>query len=161
MRTLIAALALAPVLAIAQVRRLDDQLPAWAAKPWASVSSAVGLEIFGAINPFFQRGDFDGDGHADLAILVREKATGKIGILFLHRKGGRVLLGAGHAFGNGGDDFAWMDLWSVEDRGPGREDRGDPAPRSRIDALIVAKEGSASALIRYRNGKYTWQQQGD
>jgi hypothetical protein len=27
--------------------------------------------------------------------------------------------------------------------------------------LFVAKEGSASAVIRYRNGKYVWRQQGD
>ncbi len=128
MKAIIAALALVPVVAIAQDRRLDDQLPAWAARPWAGASATGQLEIFGGINPFFQRGDFDGDGLADLAILVRQKATGKIGILFLHRKGGRALLGAGRAFGNGGDDFAWMDLWSVEDRGPGRGNPGGSGP---------------------------------
>ena len=42
-----------------------------------------------------------------------------------------VIVGAGQDFGNGGDDFSWMEAWHVEDRGtahgnwpqamPGRE----------------------------------------
>ena len=105
---------------------LRDQLPAWAAKPWAAASAArPRRDCSRPVNPFYQRGDFDGDGRADLAILVRDKATGKIGILVLHRVGKPTLLGAGRSFGNGGDDFAWIDQWSVDDRG------SNAAPRRR------------------------------
>jgi hypothetical protein len=92
--------------------------------------------------------------------MVRDKASGKIGILVLHRSGKPALLGAGRSFGNGGDDFAWIDQWSVDD---GKDVRrgNDPSVKRAPDALWVAKEGSASALIHYRNGKYVWQQQGD
>ena len=154
------ALTFVPALAIAQPLPLQDQLPAWAAKPWAAASAANNVEISGAVNPFYQRGDFDGDGKADLAILVRDKATGKIGILMLHRAGKPVLLGAGRPFANGGDDFAWIDEWSVDDGGsnPRRSGRSAAGP---TDALWVAKEGAASALIRYRNHRYVWHQQGD
>ena len=153
-------LTLVPTLGVAQPLPLQDQLPAWAAKPWEAASAANHLEPFAAVNPFYQRGDFDGDGRADLAILVREKATGKIGILMLHRVGKPALLGAGRPFGNGGDDFAWIDQWSVDDGTTVRRGN-DPSAKPRPDALWVAKEGSASALIHYRNGKYVWKQQGD
>ena len=156
-----AAAAIAPMLGFAQTLPLDSQLPAWAAKPWAAAAAANRVEAFGGINPFYQRGDFDGDGKADLAILVREKTNGKIGILLLHRVGRPALLGAGRPFGNGGDDFAWIDQWSVADAGATAR-RGDYSATGRTaDALWVAKEGTASAVIRYRNGKYVWRQQGD
>jgi hypothetical protein len=71
-----------------------------------------------------------------------------------------ALLGAGRPFGNGGDDFAWIDQWSVDDRSSARH-RGGPSAGEPTDALWVAKEGAASALIRYRNHKYVWRQQGD
>ena len=157
----IAALALVPTLGAAQPLPLQDQLPAWAAKPWAAASAASHVELFAGLNPFYQRGDFDGDGRADLAILVRDKATGKIGILVLHRVGKPALLGAGRAFGNGGDDFAWLDQWSVDDSAANPRRGNDASIKHRADALWIAKEGSASALIAYRNGKYVWRQQGD
>jgi hypothetical protein len=159
MTRLFAAVALMPVMAMAQTLPLADQLPSWAAKPWAAAAAASELELFGGINPYFQRGDFDGDGNPDLAILVRGKSSGKVGILFLHRGARPVLIGAGRPFGNGGDDFAWMDLWSVEDRSTKERERAPSA--ARIEALVVAREGSASARIAWRNGKYSWQQLGD
>lgn len=161
LKRLFSALALVPALSIAQGLQLEAQLPAWVGKPWAAAYAARHLEIFGGIDPFFQRGDFNGDGKVDVAILVRRKPAAKIGILILHRDGQSALLGAGRAFGNGGDDFAWMDQWSVEERGSTQRNQGDPSLRPRADALVVAREGSASALISYRNGKYTWQQRGD
>jgi len=157
----IVALSSVPALAAAQPLPLEDQLPAWAAKPWAAASAANNVEISGAVNPFYQRGDFDGDGKADLAILVRDKATGKIGILMLHRAGKPVLLGAGRSFGNGGDDFAWIDQWSIDDGGSNSRRGGGSSASEPADALWVAKEGAASALIRYRNHRYVWRQQGD
>jgi len=160
-KSVIRALALMPTLAGAQGLPLEGQLPAWAAKPWAAASAANRIELSAAVNPFYQRGDFDGDGRPDLAILVREKSTGKIGILVLHRVGKPTLLGAGRSFGNGGDDFAWIDQWAVEERGTNRRRGDDSSIKPRSDTLWVAKEGSASALIYYRSGKYVWQQQGD
>ena len=145
----------------AQPLPLESQLPAWANKSWAAASAANHIELSAAVNPFYQRGDFDGDGKADLAILVRDKVSGKIGILVLHRSGTPALLGAGRRLGNGGDDFAWIDQWSVDDGGTNARRGNDPPVKRAPDALWVAKEGSASALIRYRNGKYVWLQQGD
>ena len=149
-----------PAMVFAQLS-LKDQLPPWAAERWTSAAGQLEVDLSGRINPFFQRGDFDGDGRADLALLVQHKANRKVGILILHRNGKQTLLGAGHTFGNGGDDFEWMDLWWVEERGAVHESQGDPGVKLQGDGLLVAKEGSASALVYFKAGKFHWQQKGD
>ncbi len=149
---LAAALALPMLWSPAQAGQLQDQLPAWAARQLADASTSRQLEIFSAINPFFQRGDFDGDGRADLAILVQAKSTGKIGILFVYRSGKSILLGAGRSFGKAGDDFAWVERWSVEDGGTGQRRSGRSASKPRADVILVARQGSTSGLIYFRDG---------
>lgn len=102
------------------------------------------------LNPFYLHGDFNGDGKPDTAILVKHKASGKIGVAILHGEGGISVLGAGRDFGNGGDDWNWMDAWRVERRKDGRG-----------DALLVMKTESASGLVEWRGRGYRWRQQGD
>jgi hypothetical protein len=66
------------------------------------------------INPSYLAGDFNGDGKMDVAVLVKERSTGKLGIAIVHGTTGKVtILGAGIGIGNGGDDFEWMDSWQV------------------------------------------------
>jgi hypothetical protein len=149
-----------PVIASAQLT-LKDRLPPWAEERWPSAAGQLQIELSGRINPFLQRGDFDGDGRPDLAVLVQHKANRKIGILILHRNGKQTLLGAGKTFGNGGDDFEWMDLWWVEDRGVAQQSHNDRVGKLQGDGLVVAKEGSASALICFKAGRFHWQQEGD
>src|SRR5262249_30625432 len=136
-------------------------LPHWAAERWPAAAEQLQLEIFARINPFFQRGDFDGDGRPDIAILVQHKVNRKVGLLILHRSGRRSLLGAGQQFANGGDDFDWVDLWWVEDRGTLQRGHYDPTVRLQVDGLLLATEGSASGLIYFSKGRFRWQQQGD
>ena len=157
---LIAAI-VASQLAYAQQLPLKQQLPSWASKGWSDASKAHGLDIFGGVNPFMQRGDFDGDGKADLAILVQARSTKKIGILFLHRKSKPLLVGAGFPLGNAGDDFSWLDIWAVEDRESIRSSDSQKSLQLKTDAVMVAKEGSAGGLIYFSGGKYKWQQHGD
>lgn len=135
------------------------QLPAWAAHKWQVLASARGLEISCRLNPFVLHADFDGDRRQDIAVLVKRSSDGKQGIALLIRGARRAIaLGAGKSFGNGGDDFAWLDTWQVEERGSlGR----NGTVRLRADGLLVAKEGSASALIHLKSGVPKWQQQGD
>lgn len=149
-----------PVIASAQLT-LKDQLPPWAGERWTSAAGQLQVELSGRINPFLQRGDFDGDGRPDLALLVQHKANHKVGILILHRNGKQTLLGAGKAFENGGDDFDWIDLWWVEDRGVARRGHDNRAAKLQGDGLFVAKEGSASARIYFKAGTFHWQQEGD
>jgi hypothetical protein len=114
------------------------------------------------INPFVWQGDFDGDNKTDAAVMVKRSSDGKEGIAVLWRsRATPTVLGAGTKFGNGGDDFSWIDLWGVEEKGSLQESYYADTIRLDADALIVSKEASASALIYFVAGEAKWQQQGD
>ena len=108
-------------------------------------------EVSFSMNPFYLRGDFNRDGKIDVAVLVKQRSTGKSGIAIVHGGTSKVtILGAGTAVGNGGDDFEWMDTWQVYSKirvAPGRDVTN--VPHLRGDALLVGKSEAASALIRY------------
>lgn len=138
--------------------RAQDPGPEWFARMslprW--VDSVVGpllqekrYELGLTLNPFFQVGDFDRDQRLDAAVFVRSRESGKHGVLMLRRADPRPLaLGAGSAFGNGGDDFSWLDNWRVE-------------PSRRGDQLFVEKSESASGAITWDGEGYRWTQLGD
>jgi hypothetical protein len=122
--------------------------PAWAMKAFNEKLSTR-YELVQKPEPSFYVGDFNGDGTSDVALLIGEKATTKVGIAII--EGGKrkiTIVGAGKSFGNGGDDFSWMDVWSVQHTG-------------KVDRLHVAKSDAASAVIYSDGSKYRWQQEGD
>ena len=115
------------------------------------------------MNPSYLEGDFNGDGKMDVAVLVKERSTGKLGIAIVNGATRNVtILGAGIGIGNGSDDFEWMDSWQVYSK-----TRGAHAPDEksvlhlRGDALLVEKSEAASALIYWNGKRYVWSQQGD
>jgi hypothetical protein len=122
--------------------------------PW--VDSVVGPLLLSGkynlrlrVNPFFQIGDFDNDRRMDAAVFARDGASGKEGILLLRRaRPTPVVIGMGHPFGNGGDDFTWLDIWRVES-GPNG------------DQLVVEKSESASGAITWGGRGYRWTQLSD
>ena len=106
-------------------------------------------ELFQKPEPSFYVGDFNGDGTSDVALLIKEKATTKVGIAIFEGEERKIkIIGAGKSFGNGGDDFSWMDVWSVRHTG-------------KVDRLYVAKSETASAVIYWDGSKYKWQQEAD
>jgi hypothetical protein len=115
------------------------------------------------MDPFYLTGDFNGDGKVDVAVLVKQRATGKLGIAIVHSSTNKVtILGAGSPIGNGGDDFAWMDIWQVYSKARGAHGAGETGvPRLRGDALLLSKSEAASALIYWNGKRYVWFQQGD
>ncbi|PJJ17998.1 hypothetical protein CLU90_1179 [Janthinobacterium sp. 67] len=156
------ALVFATGLAGAQALPPQAQLPAWATQQLDSLAKREGIEVSARINPFVLRGDFDGDGKGDLAVLVKNKDSKKEGIVFLFRqKTAPLIVGAGHALSNGGDDFAWLEVWQAEDKGSLQHSYHEKSLKLKTDGIVVAKEGSASALIYIKDGKAVWQQQGD
>jgi hypothetical protein len=120
-------------------------------------------EVAFRLNPFYLRGDFNGDGEIDVAVLVKQRSTGKVGIVIVYGGTNKVtILGAGTAIGNGGDDFEWMDTWQIYSK-TRVASRGDVTnvPHLRGDALLVGKSEAASALIYWNGKRYVWFQQGD
>ena len=115
------------------------------------------------INPFYLEGEFDGDGKIDVAVLVTQRSTGKLGIAIVHGATGKVtILGAGSEIGNGGDDFEWMDSWRVFSKTRAAHAEAETSvPHLRGDALLVEKSEAASALIYWNGKRYVWSQQGD
>ena len=126
-------------------------------------SLAKGYGVSFHLIPSYLQGDFNGDGNIDVAVLVKQRATGKIGIAIVHGGMGKAtILGAGTAIGNGGDDFAWMDSWQVYAKNRAAHAAGETSVlRLRGDALLVSKTDAASALIYWNGEKYVWLQQGD
>ena len=139
----------------------EQSLPPWLRE--ALAASAGDVVPCACLNPFYQRGDFDGDGRPDYAVLVRHARTGKRGIAFVHRASAAVhVVGAGTSIGNGGDDLSWMDAWRVLERGAGSRGAGGGAPpKLRGDGLVVEKTESASAVLWWDGQRYRWSQQGN
>src|SRR5438552_18250590 len=99
-----------PALVCVTMRAVEEP-PSWATTAFNKKLSAR-YELVKRMEPSFFAGDFNGDGRSDVALLIQERTTGKVGIAILESgKNQFKILGAGQSFGNGGDDFSWMDLW--------------------------------------------------
>ena len=137
-----------------------NEIPELIERAITNGSLAKKYELSYRMNPFYLRGDFDGDSKIDVAALVKERSTGKFGIAIVHGSTGKVtILGAGTAIGNGGDDFEWMDFWRIHARDHATDETS--APKLRGDALLVSKSEAASALIYWNGKRYVWSQHGD
>ena len=116
------------------------------------------------INPFYLRGDFNGDRANDIAVLVKNPDN-KVGILIYHGGGEKIsfqLLGAGNAFHSGGDNFNWLNIWFVYTQLKAEAGVGEAAPQALFGEMIwVEKAESASAIIYWDGSNYQWFQQGD
>src|SRR6266516_3478785 len=139
------------------------EIPQAVARAITNGSLSKQYDLSFRMNPFYLRGDFNGDGNTDVAFLVQHRSTRKIGIAIVHGATDKVIiLGAGVVIGNGGDDFEWMDCWRVLSKDSAAREGGKTnAPDFRGDALFVEKSEAASALIYWNGKRYVWSQQGD
>jgi hypothetical protein len=140
--------------------RAVDDLSETVKRALANGAFAKDYDISSRVNPSFLDGDFDGDGRMDVAALVKQRSTGKVGVAIVHGGNNKVtILGAGTSIGNGGDDFEWMDSWEIYSKD--RAVKGTNFPKLHGDALLVSKSEAASALIYWNGKRYVWLQQGD
>src|SRR5258705_2962662 len=120
-------------------------------------------EFCSHLKPSYLSGDFDGDGKPDIAILVKQKSSGKIGIAVCHSSTNKVLfIGAGTEVGNGGGNIDLMEIWNVTPKAAAAKKVGKAtAALLKGDALHVEKSESASALIYWNGRRYVLRQLGD
>ena len=145
------------------IHRSQRTIPESATRLFRSTGLDRQYDFSSHLKPSYLRGDFDGDGKPDIAILIRQKKSRKIGIAVCHSSTNQILLiGAGTEVGNGGDNFDWMDIWNVTPKASAARKVGKAAAALvKGDALHVEKSESASALIYWNGKKYVWRQQGD
>ena len=165
MRTILCIVLIVANATLAEFRQEKPTQPADIPESVIKVFKSSGLDRLYAfsshLKPSYLSGDFDGDGKPDVAVLVKQKKSGKIGIAVCHSSNDKVLLiGAGTEVGNGGDNFDWMDTWSVTPRAAAKRKVGRAA-LLKGDALHVEKSESASALIYWNGRRYVWYQVGD
>jgi len=148
--------------AVQQTAGDSPSIPTSVAQLFKTTGFDKRYEFSSAVKPSQHRGDFDGDGKPDIAILVKQRTSGKIGIAVYHSSTNKILIiGAGTMIGNGGDNFDWMDIWKVVPKSAAAKSLGRAATALKGDALHVEKSESASALIYWNGAKYVWRQQGD
>lgn len=143
-----------------------DNLPQDVLEIFGLGTFAQTYSISARINPFYLRGDFDGDGISDYAVLVVAKKDQTKGIaIWLSGQKKVYVLGAGNPFkftGAQAADFDFIDTWQVYGKkGVERGVGAGPPPKLLGEAILAGKKESASGLI-YWNGKgFSWYQQGD
>jgi hypothetical protein len=146
-------------------RGIDVNLPQGVLKRFESEKFLKSYDLYDKVNPFYLRGDFDGDGVPDYAILVTSRSTKQVGIA-IARSGAKKIevLGAGGVNLQDGSvkDFAWMDVWVVERKHKlEANDLDKPIGAMVGEGITVEKSESASALIYWDGKQYRWFQTSD
>lgn len=138
-------------------------LPDWILKTADNQGANKQFDLNFSLNPFYQNGDFNGDGQLDVALFVQERDSANTGIMIVSKLGKLIILGAGRNFGNGGTDFEWLTNWYAVpkfhqiQRGDSRE----IPPKLIGDGLFLEALGRASAIVYWNGSEYAWYQQGD
>lgn len=121
------------------------------------------------LNPFYLRGDFDGDKEIDYALAIVERSSKKKGILIYHPKTKKhFICGAGKAIKRrNGDvfehdgDYKWMDAWDVSDEKKVALGGGETGKIQLIgEAIHIQALEMFSGLIYWTGTEYRWYQQG-
>jgi len=101
----------------------------------------------------------------DIAFFVKHKTDEKKGILIIHGKSKKIfLLGAGNSFGNGGDDWNWLEVWKVYRSKTAEKTTfsdsyeivGSETVQLQNVAIEVSASESASNLIIWNGEEYEW-----
>ena len=139
----------------------EQNIPMWVSNIFYEKKLEKKYKFCFDINPFYLRGDFNGDGKFDVVSLVKEGKTGKIGMVIFHYGGEIFVVGAGHSVGNGGDDYKWMTNWKVVRKQAIVKSSAVLLKKLLSEVIFVEKAESASAYIFWDGKKYDWYQLGD
>jgi hypothetical protein len=108
-----------------------------------------------SINPFYLRGDFDGDKRADYLVGVKGPKDTEVKLVVLRGKGKPVWIDT--------TDLPARDGWYVVDRKTkvGEGAAGGKPPKLKGDAILIMKAESSSALLYWKKTAFATYWQGD
>jgi len=133
-------------------------LPDWVCEAAYDAKLHTKYSVYSRINPFFITADLNGDRELDAAVWVTERRTRKVGLALFHRGGKRpIVLAAGTPWEERGDDFRFVDQWSVIPRGErvnSGDDQGGEDVELKADALVLRKSESASFAVYWNGTEY-------
>jgi hypothetical protein len=115
------------------------------------------FEVSRRMNPFYLRGDFNGDGKLDYVVLVQERKSGKQGVAFcfVGAKRKAYVVWAGNAIAMEGgisiDDIDGLDVWGVDEAW---------SKNPKRDALYLARAESGSGVLIWNGRRMVWRQLG-
>jgi len=166
MRILLAFLVTVSVCSAEPLKRgIDWNLPQSVLERFESEKFLKSYDLCGDLNPFYLRGDFDGDGIPDYAILVTNRSTKQVGIAIVRSGAKKIeLFGAGGINLQKGSvkDYVTMDVWGVERKHKLEPNHWDkPIGRMMGEGIEVAKSESWAALIYWDGKQYRWFQISD
>lgn len=130
----------------------------------AALKRFADLLVSCRLKPKMIRGDFDGDGREDYALLVIERQKQQRGFLIAFASGQAVVAGAGRLVMYGAARTADLnfDEWELHRRQDPVESGEDQMSLTlQADALLVSHHESASGLFYWRARSIHWYQQGD
>jgi hypothetical protein len=154
-------------------RAVDWNLPDLVHKRLEGSHLLEKYDLSDRLNPFYLRGDFDGDSKPDYAVLVVNRQSKKSAIaVYLSSRDQIEVLGDGGVLirvgtkkeGYGLADFDWMDAWQVEARErltPNELNEAAAIPQMKGEGFMVEKTEAASALIYWDGAKFRWYQLAD
>ena len=116
------------------------------------------------INPFYLRGDFDGDSTPDIAILAKQRKSDKVGIIVFFAEGAIYVIAGVKRVGDGNDDLRSVDAWHVHSRLEIQREAiyfGKPEPAYVAEGLVIEKLMAASVLLYWDGSIFQWKQRAD
>ena len=128
-----------------------------------SVGSSV--IVASETNPYYLRGDFDGDGKVDYAVAVRGKRTKRLGVLFCGGNGHIYLLGADNPtappFSDMPNDLFFAPNWAaysrIETQALAKFTSAVPRPLPKITGETIAMVfEDGIALIYWDGRRFRW-----
>ena len=141
---------------ISQVKQSDfallESTPGWVILQIEKPEFKKGYQVSYRLNPFYIRGDFNGDGKQDIAVLITNRRNGKTGIAIFHNGDtSNYIIGAGKKYDKYSDNYNWIDVWSI-----GENDNSANGLR-KPELIEVRKSESGGGIIRWNGRKYIWE----
>jgi hypothetical protein len=138
--------------------RQRANVPVWAERLFREQKFRSRYIISYHLNPFYLRGDFNGDGPNDVALLFRALESRRVGIAIFHA-------GLNQTFIVGGDednlpdgvDLRKMEAWTIyEHREVAPAATDERPPRLRGESIFVQRAGVESGLLYWDGTGYRW-----